>query len=357
MKTLLIRKNINQESLGGRELLSKSNLLSLSSILSDDLEMFELLKLQKSNIQKFLDIPRGYIDGVSDIKIKEILNLISEKHFKIIFLDGSNFGSIAKVIKKNFPELKIIIFFHNVEYRFFLGAFFSKPSVHSLGVLIANYFAEKFSVNNSNVRICLNKRDSDFLFKIYKQNATHISALTMKDNFKDNLVLDYENDEKFILFVGGNFYANMDGIKWFLENVAPFLSIKIKILGRGLEMLKSFDGENNIDIVGEVDDLSRWYMSCMCVVAPIFDGSGMKTKVAEALMYGRKVIGTEESFAGYEKFQDKLGWICNSADDFIEAVKTAQDQIGDPFHEELREIFLKEFSQQAATLRLKKILQ
>ena len=114
MKTLLIRKNINQESLGGRELLSKSNLLSLSSILSDDLEIFELLKLQKSNIQKFLDIPRGHIDGVSDIKIKEILNLISKKNFKIIFLDGSNFGSIAKLIKKNFPELKIIIFFNNL---------------------------------------------------------------------------------------------------------------------------------------------------------------------------------------------------------------------------------------------------
>jgi hypothetical protein len=357
MKTLLITKGINQKSIGGRELLSKSTARSLSSILSDNLEIFELFKFQKSNLKKILDIPTGHIDGVSHIKIKEILKLISEKDFKIIFLDGSNFGSIAKTIRKNFPELKIIIFFHNVEYRFFLGAFFSKPTLHSLGVLIVNYFAEKFSVNNSDVRICLSKRDSDFLFKTYKRNATHIFPLTMTDNFKENLVIDSQNDEKFILFVGGNFYANMDGIKWFLENVAPFLSIKIKILGRGLKMLKSFDGKNNIEIIGEVDDLSKWYMSCMCVVAPIFNGSGMKTKVAEALMYGRKVIGTEESFAGYEKFQDKLGWICKSADDFIGAIKAAQDQISDPFHEELREIFLKEFSEQSADLRLKKILQ
>ena len=35
------------------------------------------------------------------------------------------------------------------------------------------------------------------------------------------------------------------------------------------------------------------------VIAPIFDGSGMKTKVAEALMHGKHVVGTPEAFSGY----------------------------------------------------------
>ena len=41
-------------------------------------------------------------------------------------------------------------------------------------------------------------------------------------------------------------------------------------------------------VVGEVESLAQWYHDAYFVVAPIFDGSGMKTKVAEALMYGKE---------------------------------------------------------------------
>ena len=362
MKTLLITKKIGGESLGGRELLSQANKESLSKIYLNKLEILEIQKFKKSNLNKLFDIPRGYIDGLSYFKIKEILEFVSHGDFKQIFIDGSNFGSVAKAIKKNFPQLRIVIYFHNSECRFFFGAFLARPSIHSAGVFLANYFAEKFSVKYSDLRICLNDRDSEFLSRVYKKKATHTSSLTMKDNFnKDllikNLSINLDKDQNFILFVGGNFYANLDGIKWFLKNVAPLLSINIKVVGRGLRILKSFEDQSNIEIVGEVDDLAEWYMSCLCVVAPIFDGSGMKTKVAEALMYGPKVIGTKESFAGYEDFQDEIGWRCKSSDDFVHAIQIAQEQILNPYHEELRKIFVKEFSQEAATLRLKKILQ
>lgn len=36
------------------------------------------------------------------------------------------------------------------------------------------------------------------------------------------------------------------------------------------------------------------------MVMPIFSGSGMKVKTAEALMYGKFLIGTKEAFEGYE---------------------------------------------------------
>ena len=33
---------------------------------------------------------------------------------------------------------------------------------------------------------------------------------------------------------------------------------------------------------------------------PIFEGSGMKLKTCEALMFGKNIIGTPEAFAGYD---------------------------------------------------------
>ena len=42
-----------------------------------------------------------------------------------------------------------------------------------------------------------------------------------------------------------------------------------------------------------------WYRGALAVVAPIRSGSGMKTKVAEALMHGKRVVGLPEAFVGY----------------------------------------------------------
>ncbi len=36
------------------------------------------------------------------------------------------------------------------------------------------------------------------------------------------------------------------------------------------------------------------------IISPIFVGGGMKVKTCEALMYGKNIIGTSESFEGYD---------------------------------------------------------
>ena len=48
-----------------------------------------------------------------------------------------------------------------------------------------------------------------------------------------------------------------------------------------------------------LDDLGEYYRNCDVVIAPIFEGSGMKTKTTEALMWGKYIIGTNESFCGF----------------------------------------------------------
>ena len=60
------------------------------------------------------------------------------------------------------------------------------------------------------------------------------------------------------------------------------------------------DNSKNVEIHDSVDDLSVFYERANIVVCPLFYGGGMKVKVAEALMYGKKIIGTELAFFGYE---------------------------------------------------------
>ena len=163
--------------------------------------------------------------------------------------------------------------------------------------------------------------------------------------------------EKFALFVGGMFYANRAGIAWFVEHVVPRIQIKICIVGRGFEDLRhELERAGKVEVVGAVDQLSDWYRDAHFVIAPIFDGSGMKTKVAEALMYGKKVIGTPEAFSGYEGLAERAGRVCANADEFVQAIEAADDMVKARFDPEMRALYEKTYSLPAARARLAEIM-
>ena len=105
-----------------------------------------------------------------------------------------------------------------------------------------------------------------------------------------------------------------------------------------------------------MENLSEWYLKAHFVIAPIFYGSGMKTKIAEAMMFGKKIIGTPEAFSGYEDVIDQLGWLCETSGDFVKAIGQAKDLIKNSFEPSIRAIYKKKYSYQAARSRFGEIL-
>jgi len=168
---------------------------------------------------------------------------------------------------------------------------------------------------------------------------------------------DEVETEPFALFVGGNFYANRDGIAWFVQHVAPRVDIKVCVVGKGMEDMRAqIEIPGRVEVVGPVDSLAEWYRRARFVIAPIFDGSGMKTKVAEALMHGKKVIGTPEAFSGYERVAARAGWCCYSPTEFVSAIHAARTTVTTAFDPELRALYEEHFSLSAATARLAEAL-
>ena len=164
-------------------------------------------------------------------------------------------------------------------------------------------------------------------------------------------------EEKYVLFVGGLFYANEHGVRWFVRHIAPNISYKILIVGRGFEVFKNeFEKTKNITVVGEVDDLNKWYRESDCVIAPIFEGSGMKTKVAEALMFGKKIVASSAALDGYEGIPNNICYSCNSKAAFIETLNSLFSEQHLKFDQRIRDIYENNFSFSAAEKNLKKIL-
>ena len=355
---MVLTNQLQSAPSGGRELLCKLNYDALREIYGDRLVLCELPSSRLRGFKPVVNTFRGHIDGLNDITIAKALQMIHEENIGKLFVDGSNLGGFVAVAKKRFPQLEITTFFHNVEARFFLGSLRQTKSLRALAVLVANYLAERKSVRYSDKLICLSERDSHLLQKTYGRGATHVSPMAMQNRAPaDFEQLLRNSSNKFALFVGGNFYANRAGVSWFAANVAHRIGLKTYIVGRGLEDLKlPPEAEGKVKVIGAVDSLSEWYLNAELVIAPIFDGSGMKTKVAEALMFGKKIIGTPEAFSGYDDVADQAGWVCATADEFVAAFEQAESEVTKSYDPVLRELYDRHYSYPAARSRLAKIL-
>lgn len=357
-KVMLFAKQLDLSPAGGRELLCRLNYVALREIYGDGLILFELPDRRLQGVRDILNAFKGHIDGLDAARVAKALQVIQEEDIAKVFVDGSNLGGFVAALKKVKPRVEVITFFHNVEARFFWGSLRLQKSFRALAVLIVNYLAERKAVCNSDKIICLSMRDSRLLKKLYGLAATHVSPMALQDKMPaDHDLTLSPPHEKFALFVGGGFYANRAGITWFVKHVVPHIQMKICIVGRGFVDLKhELEREDKVKVVGEVDGLAEWYHRAQFVVAPIFDGSGMKTKVAEALMYGKKVVGTPEAFSGYEDIAKQAGWVCQTTNEFIAAIEHAQDEIKLPFDPALRALYEIRYSLPAARRRLEMIL-
>ena len=341
-------------AVGGREQLSQLHQHALRDLLGKLLDTLLLPRLSLSGRTALNAVFSGRIDGTDRAAERKILAHIAARDIGHVWLDGSNLGAIARAVRRQFPKVRVTTFFHNVEARFFVGALRARPGLRAVGILAANFAAERMAVHASTQCVALNRRDSDLMRRLYGRGADHLLPMAIPaDAIDETAPAPISGD--YLLFVGGGFYANQAGILWYARHVASALSMPTLIVGRGLEALGPALGDAaNIRLVGEVDALGPYYRHAKAVVAPIFDGSGMKTKVAEALMHGKHVIGTREAFTGYDEFG--VGQRCDTRAAFIAAIKSCVASPPAAFDPRLRALYEAHFSPQALRRGMEAIL-
>lgn len=270
---------------------------------------------------KYFTRYKGYIAGLSKEDIKKVDNLIKNNpDIDIVSINSSLFGLMAKYIKKRYPHLKIVFFFHNAEYIYAKELFKTDKSLKNILQVLNHRRAESMSLKNSDIRFILSKRDNTKLQSLAPGVKNCILPMSISDKGRIKYTLN-EDKQLQILFVGSVFFANMHGLRWFVKNVMPYVDARLTIVGKDMEKYENEFSAINVDVVGRVDNLKDYYQSTNIVVSPIFLGSGMKTKTVEALMYGVPIIGTRESFSGYDDIDTNLiGRECNDAQEFISAV-------------------------------------
>lgn len=341
---------------GGREQLSALLMDGLRLVTDDQLEVYRLSRPSKaiSVVERII----GRIDGITSTVEKNLVRRLSDDSPDCVFIDGSNLGRLARVLKNANVKVPIVTFYHNVEAQFFFDALRASPSLHALGVLVSNAIAERWATNHSDIRVMLNDRDSQLLGKVHRRQGTDLLPMVVPDFYYVGAAkMERPLNEKYALFVGGSFYANVEGLAWYAENIALHSPIPTIVIGRGMEAHRvRLEQWGGLCVIGEVDDLAPWYAHAQIVVAPILSGSGMKTKTAEAFMHGKSIVGTPEAFVGFQ-----FGWtnqlkVCEKPAQFLDVLEKAA-KIEASYDHSLRAHYEKYHSENALRIRLTQLLQ
>jgi len=290
--------------------------------------------------------------GIDNEFLKEIKGIISAENISLVFMSGSLLGKVTKFIREQFPNVRIMTFFHNVEAHY-AKSFVKTTGYRAIPFYLMVRYWEKICCHTTTDFITLNQRDAKLLKKIYGVNAATVLPTTFSDSFNlaeaervENEVMNNEitppqHTQIDYLFVGRAFFANVEGVQWFINNVLPSVDGHLWVVGSNMDKVSLNNVNERVHLVGHVDDLSYYYYKARMVVSPIFSGGGMKTKTAEALMYGKNILGSVEAFEGYN-IDDRCMTLCNTAYDFITAIQEMKNKpLTNPF---AREIFKKYYS-------------
>lgn len=354
LHVLLITPDLKER--GGREQLSRLLLENLRGVTGNRIEIFRLPcpKVKTSVVERL----SGRIDGITAQSETVLLKRLSQISPDCIFIDGSNLGRLARLLRKAGVTLPIVTFYHNVEARFFFDALLTALSVHALGVLIANTIAERWAARYSQRRVLLNERDARLHVRLYRRPGTDVLPMALRDQY-DPAAAEAARpwDKPYALFVGGGFYANVEGMAWYAEKVAPHAPLDTIVIGRGMDVHRTrLEQWGGVHVVGEVDELAHWYAHAQIIVAPILSGSGMKTKTAEAMMHGRPIAGTAEAFEGYDLLAQDGLIRCTTPADFLEALQGSVS-VEAGFDPELRRLYIQHHSENSMRETLKNILE
>lgn len=299
---------------------------------------FYFVKSSPSKVSTFFNCLKGYTRGYTKHCEDAIITAITRKHYDYLYIDFSGYGVSLKRIRKIFNG-KIITFFHDVEYMYEMNRAKHENKLYLLSALAIKK-AEENVVKYSDYIIALNSRDHELIKKIYGREPDINLPVSFKD-IADESRLVNERENEYLLFVGADFGPNVDGLRWFIANIMPYVSRQLKVVGKGMERYKAEMSRYNVEVIGIVEDLSDYYYKAAAVVLPIRYGDGMKVKTAEALMYGRTIIGTDEAFEGYDIKDGVEGYCCNKIEEFIEAINNLKQTGYNPMS---RKLFLDKYN-------------
>jgi len=149
-------------------------------------------------------------------------------------------------------------------------------------------------VNHFDHVMCISYQEKSFFSQFATSPSYYYVPYFMEEN-ESSRFLEPRYD---ILFIGSDNIHNVNGMKWFFQEIHPrlFTSIRVAIAGSITQYVGKYD---NVTCISSVENLDELYRRSRIAICPLIGGTGMKVKIVEALSYGLPVVTTTKGFTGF----------------------------------------------------------
>lgn len=160
-------------------------------------------------------------------------------------------------------------------------------------------------LNNFDCCIVITKDE----FNALKNSNNNLTVEIISNGVDDNyfLPLKLQEDSPSLLFVGTmDHQPNVEAVLYFYSSIygkikREFPNIKFFIVGQNpVESIKDLSSDNSVIVTGFVDDIRNYLAKSSLALAPFISGTGLKTKVLEAMSMGKTVVSTSIGVKGIE---------------------------------------------------------
>jgi len=258
-----------------------------------------------------------------------LLSILKADDYDIVQLETLFITPYLATIRKH-STAKIILRSHNIEHLIWkrVAQITSNPLkkgyLNHLWKTLRKF--ELDNLNNYDGIVAITRNDADFFAK----NGCTIPIISIpfgirldRFNPKNEIKTDFPS----LFHIGAmNWIPNIEGIKWFLENVWPqvnqeFPDLKFYVAGREMPQWLTETGLNNVEVVGEVEDAFAFMASKAIEIVPLFSGSGIRIKIIEGMAAGKAVISTTIGAEGINVESGKNIILADTSEDFANAIR------------------------------------
>ncbi len=258
---------------------------------------------------------------------RKLTTILKNEKFDIVQVEMLYMLPYLKTIRK-FSQAKVVLRAHNIEHLIWKRVaieeknYIKKLYLRHLATTLENY--EKTIINHVDGIVPITKKDALFFSG---ETGVPVEAVSFGIDFNKIPYKKQTKPEHALFHIGSmNWIPNIEGIKWFLNEVWPEVSkiipeIKLYLAGRETPDWLKNSNLKNVDVVGEVPDAFEFMASKTISIAPLFSGSGIRIKIIESMAMGKAVIATTVGAEGINYTDGKNILIADTKKDFIKAIK------------------------------------
>jgi polysaccharide biosynthesis protein PslH len=332
MATSLVRNNVQVKMLSFN---TKKHFVDISKVPENIISLFkpELIYLDAKVriLPAILNIFSNDSYNISRFEVtsfrKKLATLLENEKYDVVQLESLFVAPYIDTIRKYSRSSNVVLRAHNVEYVIWqrLAASetnpFKKLYLDFLTKRLKQY--ELSMLNKYDGIIALTEEDASLCKKSGCTIPVEIIPVGIDTN---NYKIEDSNGAEDIFHLGSmDWMPNLEGVKWFLQNIFPkvlekFPSIKVHLAGKGMpDWIYKLESEN-LRVYGRIENAPEFMQNKKLMIVPLLSGGGMRVKIIEGMAMGRTIISTS---IGAEGIKYKSGYnllIADTPDEFVSQI-------------------------------------